>query len=239
MTMNDLKYSPGEMMAIHIETLFTQDANLRLVGVNEPWPGFRPAPRFFLGCAQDGTVISRYRRDMPAALIMTLQKLVEATTTNGYMGREPEHVRAFLELLDAAPSAVYTGPAFRVPEMPDPVSEVVRITTGNVHLIPDEFGWLIQELTYAQPCVGLITDNRIVAICRSVRIGARAHEAGLETLDEYRGKGYALQVLAAWSKLVRHEGGMPMYSTSWDNEASLRVAKKSALICYGTGFSVV
>ena len=35
-----------------------------------------------------------------------------------------------------------------------------------------------------------------MSVCRSVRITPAAHEAGVETLPEFRGKGYAQDVVA-------------------------------------------
>jgi len=60
-----------------------------------------------------------------------------------------------------------------------------------------------------------------------------AHEAGVETAPPYRGRGHAAQVVAAWARAVLELGRVPLYSTSWQNEASRAVARKLSLIRFG------
>ncbi|HEX9962676.1 MAG TPA: GNAT family N-acetyltransferase, partial [Pyrinomonadaceae bacterium] len=89
-----------------------------------------------------------------------------------------------------------------------------------------------------QPFVALVKENRAVSVCRSVRITTEAHEAGVETLPEFRGKGYAEDVAAEWALRVRAAGAIPLYSTSWENYASRAVARKLRLKCYGADFHI-
>ena len=77
-----------------------------------------------------------------------------------------------------------------------------------------------------------------MSVCRSVRITPAAHEAGVETLPAFRGRGYAPDVVAGWARVVQSLGAMPFYSTSWENTASQAVAKKLHLVPYGTDFHV-
>jgi len=77
-----------------------------------------------------------------------------------------------------------------------------------------------------------------VSVCRSVRITPAAHEAGVETLPDFRAKGYAQDVVAGWARLVRSMGAIPLYSTSWENTASQALAKKLRLVMYGADFQV-
>jgi len=77
-----------------------------------------------------------------------------------------------------------------------------------------------------------------VSGCRSVLITPEAHEAGVETLPEFRGKEYAKDVVAKWLWLVRATGTIPLYSTSWENTASQTVARKMRLKLYGADFQI-
>jgi hypothetical protein len=45
-------------------------------------------------------------------------------------------------------------------------------------------------------------------------------------------------VVAAWRDAVEVDGRVPMYSTSWDNVASLGIARKLALIPYADTLSI-
>ncbi len=49
----------------------------------------------------------------------------------------------------------------------------------------------------------LAVDGHAVAVCCSVRRTSMAHEAGVETVSPYRGRGYAARVVKAWARAVR------------------------------------
>ena len=56
--------SPQGLMAMHIQTLFTQNAQADLCFVNEPWGQTTPAPKLFVGQAADGIVFYKFRSDV-------------------------------------------------------------------------------------------------------------------------------------------------------------------------------
>jgi predicted GNAT family acetyltransferase len=78
----------------------------------------------------------------------------------------------------------------------------------------------------------------LASVCFSARNTPVAAEAGVDTVEEFRGRGYAPAVVAAWARAVRQEGRVPLYSTSWDNLASRSVARKLGLVMYGADFSL-
>jgi len=84
----------------------------------------------------------------------------------------------------------------------------------------------------------VIEKKKAISVCRSVRISAPAHEAGVETLPEFRGKGHATAVVAVWARAVRSLGSEPLYSTSSGNLASQALARKLGLIQYGVDFHI-
>ncbi|MEP6705207.1 MAG: GNAT family N-acetyltransferase, partial [Acidobacteriota bacterium] len=94
------------------------------------------------------------------------------------------------------------------------------------------------ELKTAQPFVALLENGRAVSVCRSVRVMPEAHEAGVETVAEFRGNGYVVEVALAWARLVQDAGAVPLYSTSWENTASQAVANKLNLDLFGADFHV-
>ena len=77
-----------------------------------------------------------------------------------------------------------------------------------------------------------------VSICFCARRSDIAAEAGLETAESYRGRGYGPRVTAAWAAAVRNAGLTPLYSTSWMNHASLAVARKLSLVAYASSWSI-
>ncbi|NBD24904.1 GNAT family N-acetyltransferase [Paenibacillus sp. T1] len=225
-------------MELQAEALYAHDSKGSLLTINEPGGG--PAPRMFLGRTIQGTTVCRFRHDVPDDLVRRLEALC-AEDGRGDLRSTPRHFDSYMYLLDAQ---VYTmGPAYLVPvDLADerPVaSNPVTVTRQNAELLAGDFDWLIPEVDDAQPCIAAVSDGRAVSVCRSVRIASRAHEAGLETLPEFRGQGYAAAVVAGWAEAVRRADRIPLYSTFWDNHSSRRVAQKLGLACYGTDFVIV
>lgn len=226
-----------ELMERHVEAMFTHDLNRRMRTINEPWPGEALAPRFFLGRTIEGTAICRFRYDVPERLIEPLEELCADEPAVRDFQSKPKYFDAYLNYLQADKFTM--GPCFLVPREAASTRQVVRLTRDNISEVGlDGFEWLAEEIDYVQPCIAFLHANRAVSICRSVRVTSQAHEAGLETLVEYRGKGYAAAVVAAWAMEVRKGGGLPLYSTSWENPASQRVASKLGLSFYGVNFTV-
>lgn len=229
-----------EFMNIHARVLFTQDAESRLLFVNEPGSAVAPAPRFFLGRTRAGNVW-RFRADLPESLTEELGSLcADEPPLNTEFDEPPRHAESYVRLLetDAPVKKVSKGPAFYFPENIAPSRQSVAVTEKDAERLQGGFEELIAELPAWQPFVALIEDGRAVSVCRSVRITPEAHEAGVETLPDFRGKGYAKDVTAEWARRVLAVGALPLYSTSWENKASQALARKLRLEYYGADFGV-
>ena len=225
-------------MLVHIQALFTHDAHSRLLLVNEPGGG-APAPRFFLGRTAEGNVW-RFRADLPEFLIEELEALCMDEPVEKEFHRELRHFEAYLRLLEthAPVQEIGMGPAYQFTQFFEPSMSLLAITETNAEMLQGGFEGLIAELPDWQPFVAVIEENRAVSVCRSVRITPEAHEAGVETLPDFRGKGYASEVVAGWARLVKSMGIMPLYSTSCENIASQAVARKLHLVPYGEDFHI-
>jgi len=230
--------SDQELMAIHVRALFTHDDNSRLLFVNEPGGG-TPAPRLFFGRTRAGN-LWRFRADLPEVLIEKLEELCmdEPVGTDFY--HPPRYVKLYMRLLPThSPGQdIWMGPAYRFMEGIEPSRPVLAITETNAELLRGGFEKLVAELPAWQPFLALIEKGQAVSVCRSVRITAAAHEAGVETLPDFRGKGYAKDVIAGWARVVQSIGAIPLYSTSWENVASQALAKKLHLVPYGADFQI-
>jgi RimJ/RimL family protein N-acetyltransferase len=156
------------------------------------------------------------------------------------LSEAPRHIEEYLRLLEkhAPVRNMYTGPAYHFTEYPEPSRPLLAITETNAEMLWGGFEELTTELPAWQPFLALVEEGRAVSVCRSVRITPAAHEAGVETLPEFRGKGYAKDVVAGWARAVRSLGAIPLYGTSWENAASQAVAKKLRLAPYGADFHV-
>lgn len=225
-----------DLMTTQVETLFRHDPAGRLTTVNEPDGG--PAPRLFLGRTTAGNVW-RLRHDLPPALAAELAGILAAEPPLEDP-RQPavtyEQLVAALET--AAPvEHIWDGPAWWIPEDIDLQGDITTIVTNPAILRPHFPGWA-RDLEASGPCVAVVEDGLAVAVCCSARTSPRASEAGVETLEAYRGRGYASATVAAWAAEVRRAGRLPLYSTSWDNLASQSVARRLGLRLYGVDLHI-
>jgi RimJ/RimL family protein N-acetyltransferase len=221
-----------DLMSIRADTLFTYDARGRMLRSNEPEG--RPAPRLFLGRTPGGHV-ARFGETVPVAVVRRLSEIIERQPPEDDL-HLPTSTRAAVRvaLERHAPITAETGgPAYRFPESVAPPNGVVRVTEANLALVRDTYPWLVDALDAWGPCFAVVRDGAAVSVCFSSRIGARACEAGVDTLPAFRGRGYASAVTAAWGAAVRAAGLIPLYSTAWDNLASQGVARRVGLIRFG------
>jgi len=108
------------------------------------------------------------------------------------------------------------------------------MTEENAALLQPLLAPWLPDVTLSAPLFAIVVAGRAVAVCGSVRRTPPAHEAGVETVLEFRRRGFALEVVSTWAMAVRAMGVTPLYSTSWTNTASQAVARKLGLICFGT-----
>ena len=237
-----------ELMERQADALYTHDAAGRIVRVREH--DGAPAPRFFLGRTAGG-VVCRCRHDVDAARCRALTAAaadasVDLATEVASDGRAVDPARYLALLAPGAPvTAVEGGPAFYFPsDVPGPPPRdgdegaVVSVTAVNVDVLRPLLPAWVPDVHRSPPLVALVVGGRVVAVCGSVRITARAHEAGVDTAAPLRGRGHAPRIVAAWAGAVRALGAEPLYSTSWQNAASRAVARKLGLVLYGTDLNI-
>lgn len=223
------------LMAVYAETCFTYDIRGRMLLTNEPYAeARRPAPRLFLGCTPTGQVV-RIGATMPDDLAHDVEETIACHPRSDALQPPMTLLRAVQEAL--AHHATITqeegGPAYHFPPSLPSVGEAIRLTEENVEVARQTFPWLIEEWADWGPCYAVIREGAAVSVCFSSRIGTDAEAAGVETLPEFRGRGYAAAVTAAWATAVRERGHIPLYGTTWENSASQGVARHLALIRFG------
>src|SRR5215207_1556995 len=228
-----------ELLNIHVRALFTHDKRARLLSVNEPWGEAPPAPRLYFGRACAGNPW-RLRADLPGELAAELEALCADEPSGAGLRGAPRHADAYVRLLGAHGRVrrFGAGPAYRFKDDPEPSRALLYVTEADAEVLRGGFEEVVEELPFAQPFVAAVEEGRAVSVCRSVRVTAAAHEAGVETLPGFRGRGYATDVTAGWARMVRAAGAAPLYSTSRENTASQSVAKKLRLVPYAADFHV-
>ncbi len=232
------------LLQLHIEALYTHDAQGRLLYVNEP--GGDRAPRFFFGRTRDGN-LWRCRSDLAERAVRELEHLTAGEPVRADLQAEPRHLHDFLTALGTEPGSAssarqYSGPAYRFPaELPSETAAVVRMTRADLRLLrrmnwdPDRTA---REFDRYEPFMAVIEDGAAVSLCHSARLTDRVAEAGVETLEAYRGRGYAARVVAGWARIIRANGLIPLYSTSWENHVSQVVAQRLGLVQYAADLSL-
>jgi hypothetical protein len=227
-----------DLMTLHIHALFRADAHGRLLTTNEPDPP--PAPRLYLGRTTAGNVW-RFRHDLPDDIVHGLEASLRAEPIAADLSQPPACLEALQTVLaqHAALTETSLGPAWRFPDpLSPPRHAAVRITPENDAILRHARPRLAADLPWSQPCLAIVRDGHLASICFSSRNTPTAAEAGLETLETFRGRGFATAVTAAWAHAVRAEGRIPLYSTAWDNLASRAVARKLGLILYGADLNI-
>jgi hypothetical protein len=226
-----------ELMEMQANALFTHDNDNFIYNINDLEGA--PAPRFFFGRTSDGNVL-RFRYDLPEVIRRKLTDLVTAEPINYNLTRNMavlEQIKGIIQEHEEI-QKIFEGPAYKLPRGFTFPSDVIKITNDNVHLLKNSFDYMLSELQFWEPCFVKFVNGNAVSICFSSRIADASHEAGVETLSDFRGKGYATDVVAAWAADIYKLNRIPTYSTSWDNIASQSVAKKLNCDLYGIDFSV-
>ena len=235
--------SDWDLMQIHVSALYRHDDRQRLLTVNEPGnprPDDPPPPRLYFGRTRAGH-LWRFRHDLLESAIAELDAVLRNEPVAADLSQPPRCLAALQAALarDAPIVGIWSGPAWRFPdEIPASAHEVIPVNTANDDLVRPVFPSLADDLPWCQPCLAIVADGRLASLCFSSRNTPVAAEAGVNTLEEFRGRGYAPAVAAAWGRAVRAEGRLPLYSTSWDNLASRSVARKLSLVLYGADFSI-
>lgn len=229
-----------DLMRLHVEALFVHDAAGDLACTNEPVA--QPAPRFFLGHTTGG-LVRRFRHDVPAGTRRLLDVAIGdagrfATPRAADTPLDPAPFERILAA-DAPVEHTSIGIAFGFPHaLPRNAGMRTLRSAADAALLHPLLATWAADIEASAPLVAAIVGGQAVAVCGSARILPRAHEAGVETAEPFRGRGYARSVVAAWSAEVRALGAEPLYSTTWDNRASRGLARSLGLSTIGRDLHV-
>jgi hypothetical protein len=156
------------------------------------------------------------------------------------LSSKPKFESDYSKILSAhAPiESKWFGPAFFIPRQSQASCQSVKIEVDNSLLLRESMPDWLADVPYQQPFFAQVVSNQAVAVCASVRITDIAHEAGVETLENHRRKGHAAAVVSAWGNAVEAVGSIPLYSTSFENKGSQKVAAKLDMFNYGVDYHV-
>lgn len=231
--------SNRDLLERQIRNLFVVDDRGHLIRPNEP-EALQP-PLFYMGRANDGCVAFVSER-LPAPLGQRLLAAAGDEPPTGDFAR-PAHalrVAAAIALEMRLAATMRRGPAYIAMGDPPPVSidaELVPAAGQMLHPWIAE-RWREATLPPLELAFCVMAQGEVVALCHSARLGPNAAEAGVETAEAFRRRGYAAAATAAWVGAVRAGGRDAFYSTDWENVASQGVARRVGLTLLGELSSV-
>jgi hypothetical protein len=229
---------------LHLRTCLVLNDEGRITLTREP--GAIPGPLFTL-VRSAASCVWAVRADVPAELARELDRIARDEPPNSDLRAAPLRAQRYISLLESRvtsgqqPTAKIhqsDGPAFDFPDsLPQATGAVV---INDERLLLQHFrGWVAGEIDAGRsPMLAMLENDDPVSICFCARRSDIAAEAGLETAESYRGRGYGPRVTAAWAAAIRRTGLIPLYSTSWTNHASLAVARKLSLFAYASSWSI-
>jgi hypothetical protein len=228
-----------DLLLRHLDALYVYDARGRIVRCNQPELSAPAAPRFHFASSPVGN-LWRMRADLEPELVRRLAELAGREALAGSRGESPERGEFLRRALEAGGEIVeqYAGPAFAFegppPALPATDARIEALTRADAPRLHPDLVSCADDLATSGPCVGAVVSGVVVSLCRTERgTPELAAEAGLVTVREARGRGYAVAVSAEWARCVRARGGLALYSTPWDNAASRAVAARLGLLRYG------
>ena len=216
---------------LQLRTLYRLNRDGRIAGKPHPEPA--PGPLFCIIRGKQGCAWAA-RADVPRPLADELDRLARQEPPASDFRDPPLHAERYLSLVEGT---VDSGPAFTFPKrIPRPHGTVF---IEDVRPLDRHFsGWSASEVPYRTPIVAVVEDGYAVSACFCARRTDEAAEAGVETAPPFRGLGLGPQVAAGWALAIRASGRVPLYSTSWSNDASLALARKLGLDMYASNWSI-
>ncbi len=229
--------SQRDLLNIQASVLFVHDERQRLLRINES-EAEDPAPRFFLSRGLTDH-IWRIRHDVSDDLAQALDRLAADEVPLADWSDDPRHLDAYINVLrEQEPiSQIESGPSYSIPAR-SLSAPGVAVTAQNESLLHHNFPYTASHLNEREPVLVRVEAGTAVAACYSARSSALASEAGVDTLEPYRGRGFAVELTQAWANAVWQAGRIPLYSTSWSNQASQAVARKLGAVQYGVWFHI-
>ncbi len=234
---------------LHQRTLYDFDSHERIRG-DAGAPG-KAAPRFQFVRTRHGN-IWRLHADLAAASCRSLARLAAREAPlrgEGPPWPPPERTESMLRVLASENSKrlLSRGPLYRFPmealRSPEPgrfnlLSLTAKDPDGPSMLGPG-FSSLVAGAHPNSPIVVAMVDDHATSICFGASSGSDVGiEARVQTLPGYRCFGLGRACLTAWARAVTESGGIPLFSTEWENRAACVLARKTGLTLYAESFSI-
>jgi RimJ/RimL family protein N-acetyltransferase len=224
-----------ELLEIEIDTLWLRDDRDRLI--RDGGQNARAAPHLVIATTSGGLIVA-VGSEVPEPLAVQLRRAAASEAPLADPALAPLPLARCEQLLrdPLGPVEISSGPSYVIPPSIAfaPSSEILRSDGENPTALRDknpELTWTREEWEQLLdgefgPWVIAKIEGRVVAVCHCARLTGRGAEAGVWTDPDFRGKGHAAAVTAAWASLLARSGRLLFYSTSATNVSSQRVAAR-------------
>lgn len=192
-----------------------------------------------IGTAADGQVCV-VGRDVPDSLAADLADVVASAPVRADASRPPAALDRCQRMLGDAldPVELSSGPSYLISGLIGAESTVDIVGSGDADIDvlraanpgnwePDEWDGLLDGTL--GPWAMAIHHDQVIAICHTPARSDQGAEAGVWTHPDFRGRGHAAAVTAAWAAIMAPAGQYLFYSTFADNLSSQRVAARLGL----------
>jgi GNAT superfamily N-acetyltransferase len=224
-----------ELARIAIDSSWIKDSRGRIV--RDGGTHGRPAPHLVIDRAIDGYAWAIGDK-VPDELADALLVAITATAMPGKLDERPPAINRCVSLLEATlgpiefsdgpcyvvSGAVYLSSNVDIRRSDAPAEDLRPMNPPGANWLSDEWADLLDGRL--GPWAMALCDGRVVSICHSARFTVEASHAGVWTHADYRRRGYAAAVTAAWTQLLAPTGRPLFYGTSSDNISSQNVAAK-------------
>ncbi|MEM7220710.1 MAG: GNAT family N-acetyltransferase [Pseudomonadota bacterium] len=232
------RLSDGELLAARLDLGYLRAADGALLATNE-WER-RPPPLLHVvrRAPSDGAPIDwACRHDVPEAQRVAVAEVLGAWQQHA--DRLGDELIAVLRPSGA--SRYWGGPAARLKTMTAEAAALAplfRVLPACESLLQPLLADWVPDLEHRHPMLAVVVEGRAVAVCATVRDAHGLHEAGVETAPEWRRRGCGVIAVAAWVQAVLAGGARPLYTTTWDNRASLAVARRCGFVPFAEDLCV-
>lgn len=157
--------------------------------------------------------------------------------------RPREWAREYADYLAALSSvspltSMRAGQLYRFPDLLAFEGTCISIIESNADLLRGGLDEWLPDVAVGLPMIATVADGRAVLIFTSVIAANTVHEAGVETLPDYRRRGFGVQAVGGGARAVQASGATPFYATTFDNVESQGLAARLGLSLVGAEFSL-
>ncbi|MCH8223866.1 MAG: GNAT family N-acetyltransferase [Chloroflexi bacterium] len=238
-----------DLLVTEAATAFALSESGRIQRENDP--DRSEGPRMYLAGCESGNIV-RIRHDVEDETVREIEALVASEPPLANPDSTPLHLAEYVDLLDAKapveqkslgmnycfPDDLWYEHDVTLVSSDTPEGDRLLSSLAADRAMPDNLeslGFRAVTDIWAPWCVAL-RQGEIASIGMTARIGPTGAAAGVVTVPESRGRGFAAAAMAGWASHPSLQGRTLFYGTQRTNVSSQRVAARLGLHFIGASF---